>query len=346
MGMGYGDMSMGHHGMGGMWNKEATCCMPGMDCWDMSYEGEAGRGEMQAELDRLLEELPGIKDHFMELNADNLKKESAEKQKELAEQRKDSKKLQNKIADANTVLTEMEADQATEQVDKDTQRLLISDMQHELDMLNESYARLDEEDASMQLEGLKYEEKKMTESLAERKAAVEWQTTVVAGLLAAADAASEEESVAKQAAYQEGQTALDELSAGVAGTTDLLADLAAQIADMTARQDGAATFLLEAEEKRAQILIAQKEAEIAEFKVSYDALKAEYDTIAAKDDQGTATDSDYKRLDELEITYKENQAMFDAMETDRLHRVKDNLEKAYNKEKSAYDKMKADVADK
>jgi hypothetical protein len=115
---------------------------------------------------------------------------------------------------------------------------------------------------------------------------------------------------------------------------------------MTARQDGAATFLLEAEEKRAQILIAQKEAEIAEFKVSYDALKAEYDTIAAKDDQGTATDADYTRLDELEILYRENQAMFDEMENDRLLKVRDNLEKAYNKEKSAFDKMTADIADK
>jgi hypothetical protein len=127
-----------------------------------------------------------------------------------------------------------------------------------------------------------------------------------------------------------------EIGKEVGGTGDSCAQLV----------EGSLAFLVGGLLGNALFLIAQKEAEIAEFKVSYDALKAEYDTIAAKDDQGTATDADYTRLDELEILYRENQAMFDEMENDRLLKVRDNLEKAYNKEKSAFDKMTADIADK
>lgn len=58
---------------------EAICCLPDMECWNPSYEGAAGRGAMMAELEHLEKEFPAKKDKFMGLNAENLKKESAEK---------------------------------------------------------------------------------------------------------------------------------------------------------------------------------------------------------------------------------------------------------------------------
>lgn len=66
MASGAADMMNGMHGMGGYngmgmhggygmmeRNTKAICCMPGMDCWDFSYESGAGRASIEAELEDL-----------------------------------------------------------------------------------------------------------------------------------------------------------------------------------------------------------------------------------------------------------------------------------------------------
>lgn len=48
--------------------------MPGMDCWDSTYENTQGRAGLEEELKHLEEVYPDVKSHFDELNVDNLKK--------------------------------------------------------------------------------------------------------------------------------------------------------------------------------------------------------------------------------------------------------------------------------
>ena len=48
--------------------------MPGMECWDSTYENTQGRAGLEEELKMLEGEYPGVKAHFDELNVDNLKK--------------------------------------------------------------------------------------------------------------------------------------------------------------------------------------------------------------------------------------------------------------------------------
>jgi hypothetical protein len=48
--------------------------MPGMECWDSTYENTQGRAGLEEELKMLEGEYPGVKSYFDELNVDNLKK--------------------------------------------------------------------------------------------------------------------------------------------------------------------------------------------------------------------------------------------------------------------------------
>lgn len=81
-------------------NKEAVCCMPGMECWDSTYENTQGRAGLEEELQMLEGEYPGVKAYFDELNVDNLKKQAAEREQKLADSRTASRKLTNAIGDA------------------------------------------------------------------------------------------------------------------------------------------------------------------------------------------------------------------------------------------------------
>lgn len=90
-------------------NKEAICCMPGMECWNSSYENTAGRQGLADELAMLQAEFPRIQDRFDELNAENVEKARVEREDNLAEARKQSRQLNNKVEDTQTRLDKINA---------------------------------------------------------------------------------------------------------------------------------------------------------------------------------------------------------------------------------------------
>jgi len=100
----------------GQWGnkmKEAICCMPGMDCWDASYEGAQGREDLMYELEMLRNEYPEAKQYFDELNFENLQKEAAERQLAFGESKKQTRKLTNQVGDAYLKKEKWETELAT-----------------------------------------------------------------------------------------------------------------------------------------------------------------------------------------------------------------------------------------
>jgi uncharacterized protein YeaO (DUF488 family) len=73
-------------------------------------------------------------------------------------------------------------------------------------------------------------------------------------------------------------------------------------------------------------------------------MKAEYDSLYVKDDQGTITDIELARMEELVGLYNEDQAKFDEFESERLAKVRENTEKEFNKEQLALDAITIEVA--
>lgn len=61
------------------------------------------------ELDMLREQFPSVMSYFNELNAENVEKERAERVLEFAESKSQSRKLINKLNDARTKRTTIEA---------------------------------------------------------------------------------------------------------------------------------------------------------------------------------------------------------------------------------------------
>jgi len=49
-------------------------------------------------------------------------------------------------------------------------------------------------------------------------------------------------------------------------------------------------------------------------------------------------------MDELEALYNADKEKFEAMEEDRVQKIKDNLEKEFNKESMAAERMRSEVA--
>lgn len=84
--------------------------MPGMECWDSTYENTQGRAGLEEELKMLEGEYPGVKSYFDELNVDNLKKQAAEREQKLADSRTASRKLTNTIADSAKRLVKLNAE--------------------------------------------------------------------------------------------------------------------------------------------------------------------------------------------------------------------------------------------
>jgi len=74
-------------------------------------------------------------------------------------------------------------------------------------------------------------------------------------------------------------------------------------------------------------------------------LKEEYMGIMQKDMEGTAVEADYTRMDELEALYNADKEKFEAMEEDRVQKIRANLEKEFNKERMAAERMRNEVAD-
>jgi len=103
----------GGEGKWGNKMKEAICCMPGMDCWDASYEGAQGREDLMYELEMLRNEYPEAKQYFDELNFENLQKEAAERQLAFGESKKQTRKLTNQVGDAYLKKEKWETELAT-----------------------------------------------------------------------------------------------------------------------------------------------------------------------------------------------------------------------------------------
>jgi DNA repair exonuclease SbcCD ATPase subunit len=140
------------------------------------------------------------------------------------------------------------------------------------------------------------------------------------------------------------QSRLDELNAFITNVQNRQTELTDNLKTQRGKQDEAATFLAEAEEKRAKQQMAEQQAIFEAFKQEYNVLKGEYDTIAAKEHDGTITDFEYARMDELQGLYEADKEKFDAFEEERVHKVRDNTEKEFNKEKNAVERMRTEVA--
>lgn len=106
--MGGMGMSMGPQPINQWAYADAVCCMPGMSCWNSSYENMSGRESMVQELEHLRSQFPDVKAHFDELNKENVAKARALKQQQFAESKQLSKELTNKVKDANLRKTKLE----------------------------------------------------------------------------------------------------------------------------------------------------------------------------------------------------------------------------------------------
>lgn len=52
----------------------AVCCMPGMDCWTGAFANAAGRGQLEARIKQLGEELVVAEAEYQVLNVENERK--------------------------------------------------------------------------------------------------------------------------------------------------------------------------------------------------------------------------------------------------------------------------------
>ena len=81
--------------------------MPGMDCWNSSYENSQGRESMEAELKGLKAEFPGVQDKYNDLNLENVEKATLQAKKDLKANKSRSTKLKNLIADETANLAKL-----------------------------------------------------------------------------------------------------------------------------------------------------------------------------------------------------------------------------------------------
>lgn len=80
--------------------EKAVCCMPGMECWSGDFANTAGRQSLLNQLENIQGELKKAKEHYDELNAENLRKQAEQRAADLAESRTNSNKLVNQIKDS------------------------------------------------------------------------------------------------------------------------------------------------------------------------------------------------------------------------------------------------------
>ena len=131
--------------------------MEGMDCWNDKFKSGASRDILVVELETFKADLAAAKDHFDELNKENLERRAEDRKDALGEARITAGKIVNKIKDMRTVLQQdkdaqnlqavgtperVEADKKVEKTEKKLKELLD---QQAAD--NEAFARLNKEDA-------------------------------------------------------------------------------------------------------------------------------------------------------------------------------------------------------
>jgi hypothetical protein len=83
----------------------AVCCMKGMDCFDGDFANAAGRASLEAELARFEGMAADAKEYYDELNVENLRKATEEREASLNNSRTLSNKLVNNISDTEKRLT-------------------------------------------------------------------------------------------------------------------------------------------------------------------------------------------------------------------------------------------------
>jgi hypothetical protein len=83
------------------------------------------------------------------------------------------------------------------------------------------------------------------------------------------------------------------------------------------RQDGAETFLAEAEEKKAKFEMAAKKKAFDEFQTTYNTMKARYDALDAKENAGTITPQEVTEMADLRAKYDADKAKYDGFEQER-----------------------------
>lgn len=136
------------------------------------------------------------------------------------------------------------------------------------------------------------------------------------------------------------QKELDGMNALVKGFEKRATELAGEVTTMKGRQQAATDFLLQAQEKEAQRLMAEEEAKFNKFKATYTAGKAEFDTLKAKEDAGSATAADITRVDELQTWYEANLEIYAQYEKNRMEKEKENTQKSFEKELNSVEKMR------
>jgi hypothetical protein len=119
--------------------------------------------------------------------------------------------------------------------------------------------------------------------------------------MAAMKAAKDDETRAKhEAALKAAQAKLKKHTDFIAGIVEIRNELAADLAAVKKKQDEAETLLSAAAEKKAAQAKAQQKKEYDAFYKEYVAKKTEYDGYASKEDKGTLTDDERKKMHALE----------------------------------------------
>lgn len=205
-------MNMGHMNGGmGMYGpqlfKEAVCCMDGMKCWDSSYSNMQGRANLEDELKMLENEFLGVRDHFDELNAENVEKEKQRKKEEFANAKTQARQLANKVKDMNLRKEKLQAargsmsaeEQKTADAQLGTWETELQHMMEERDRFNEDFARFNEQDARDQADHLRTEMEDLKNQMQQRKAEAEWEAKQVAAWDADMNDTNKPEAVRDQA---------------------------------------------------------------------------------------------------------------------------------------------------
>ena len=207
---------------------------------------------------------------------------------------------------------------------------------------NEKYARMDLEDATDAETLNKTELKQLEFRLQDLKAEAAWETTEIPRFQAILDGdASEADKDAAKQNLKGATDKLNKLNEDIASAEGRKTELTADSTAIKTRQDAAAAFLAEAEERRAQQEMEEQAAIFEAFQADYNLLKEEYDGLVAKDDDGSITTSERSRMGELEEQYLADQARYDALEEERVSRERENMEKQYNNAKMALDRATA-----